>query len=330
MILFDKLPKNFFSFLAFSYNGCYNIAILTLLRRKKVKQKIFAYARIVLLAVLLAFVYELFVVDNHFAPAGLNGIATMIQYKFGFSIGYMSLIINVPLCVLAFFFVDKDFAVKSLVFCVTYSVSFLILQALPLEPFHYVAEVDTIFPVMIAGLLAGVVYGLGFRVNSSTGGTDIVAKYISKRRPTLNFFWVTFFLNAVVAITSFFVYTKVGDNGQTLYDYKPVCLCMLYCFISSYSGNLILKGYKSAYKFLIITKHTEEIEQEIVTKLRHGATMIHGEGAYSHTEKDIIICVVNKHQMVEFENILKKYDDTFAMIEPVSSTIGNFKYIKKK
>ncbi len=294
------------------------------------KQKIFAYARIVLLAILLAFTYELFVVDNHFAPAGLNGIATMVQYKFGFSIGYMSLLINVPLCVLAFFFVDKDFAIKSLVFCVTYSVVFLVLQALPLEPFHYVAEADTIFPVMIAGLLAGVVYGLGFRVNSSTGGTDIVAKFISKKRPTLNFFWVTFVLNALVAATSFFVYAKTGENGQPVYDYKPVCLCMLYCFISSYAGNLILKGYKSAYKFLIITKHTEEIEQEIVTKLRHSATMIHGEGAYSHTEKDIIICVVNKHQMVEFETILKKYDNTFAMIEPVSSTIGNFKYIRKK
>lgn len=286
--------------------------------------------RIVLLAVLLAFTYELFIVDNHFAPAGLNGVATMIQYKFGFSIGYMSLIINVPLCLLAFFFVDRDFAVKSLVFCVVYSIAFLILQALPLEPFHYIAEADTIFPVMIAGLLAGMVYGLGFRVNSSTGGTDIIAKYISKRKPTLNFFWVTFFINAAVAAASFFVYAKADENGQMLFDYKPVCLCMLYCFISSYAGNLILKGYKSAYKFLIITKHTQEIQEEIVTKLRHSATVLHGEGAYSRLEKDVIICVVNKHQMVEFETILKKYDNTFAMIEPVSSTIGNFKYIKGK
>lgn len=294
------------------------------------KQSIFAYIRIVLLAILLAFTYELFIVDNHFAPAGVGGIATMIQYKFGFSIGYMSLLINVPLGIFAFFFVNRDFAIKSLAFSVTYSVAFLILQALPLEPFHYVAEVDTIFPVMIAGLLAGLTYGLSFRVNSSTGGTDIIAKYISKKRPTLNFFWVTFTINAAVAITSFFVYTTTGENGQTVYDYKPVCLCMLYCFISSYAGNLILKGYKSAYKFLIITTHAEEIEREIVTKLRHGATLIHGEGAYSHKEKDVIVCVVNKHQMVEFETLLKKYDDTFAMVEPISSTIGNFKYIKGK
>ncbi len=56
------------------------------------------------LAILMALSYQLFVVENNFAPEGLNGIATMIQYKTGFSIGYMSLLINVPLCILGFFF----------------------------------------------------------------------------------------------------------------------------------------------------------------------------------------------------------------------------------
>ena len=67
-----------------------------------------------MVAVLLAFNYQLFIVKNDFAPAGLNGIATMIQYKTGFSIGYMSLIINIPLCILAYFFIDKNFSKHSL------------------------------------------------------------------------------------------------------------------------------------------------------------------------------------------------------------------------
>lgn len=54
-------------------------------------RKIFEYFKIILSAVLLAFVYYIFIVPNNFAPAGLNGIATMIQYKSGFSISYMSL-----------------------------------------------------------------------------------------------------------------------------------------------------------------------------------------------------------------------------------------------
>ena len=75
-----------------------------------------SYAFILLAAVLLAFNYQLFIVNNGFAPAGLNGIATMIQYKTGFSISYMSLLINIPLSALAFFLVQRDFAVKTLLF----------------------------------------------------------------------------------------------------------------------------------------------------------------------------------------------------------------------
>ena len=65
------------------------------------------YGTIIGLAILLAVNYHFFIVENDFAPAGINGIATMIQYKTGFSISYFSLIINVPLCIFAYFFISK-------------------------------------------------------------------------------------------------------------------------------------------------------------------------------------------------------------------------------
>ena len=50
---------------------------------KKVMNSIFSNAAVILMAALLAINYHIFIVENHFAPAGLNGIATMIQYKSG-------------------------------------------------------------------------------------------------------------------------------------------------------------------------------------------------------------------------------------------------------
>ena len=92
----------------------------TLLAAKnQVWPRAWSYLCIIMAAVLLSFNYQLFIVNNGFAPAGLNGIATMIQYKTGFSIGYMSLIINIPLCVVAYFLVDRTVAKRSLVFCLT-------------------------------------------------------------------------------------------------------------------------------------------------------------------------------------------------------------------
>lgn len=291
-------------------------------------RKSFIYGEIILLAVLMALNYQLFIVENGFAPAGINGIATMVQYKTGFSIGYMSLLINVPLCVLAYFFVSKPFATRSLCFCLVYSFAFLLLQRLGLEAFQYDAQGhDTIFPVMLSGILSGLVYGFCFRLNASTGGTDIISKYISQRKPALNFFWVTFILNAAVAAVSFFVYA-VPDADGMIYDYKPVCLCVMYCFVSSFMGNYILRGTKTAVKFTIVTAHADEITGEIFRKLKHGSTRISGTGSFSHHPRDVLICVVNRHQVVEFQTILKQYDDTFSFAETVNETYGNFAHIK--
>ncbi len=299
--------------------------------RKKSLHFILDCVLIAALAFLFALNYELFVAPNQFAPSGINGIAAMIEYVTdgAFSVGYFSLLVNIPLCVLAFFLIDHAFAVKTFVFSLVYSGALLLLQMIDLTSFQYNAEnVDTIFPALIAGAISGFVYGIVFRRNASTAGMDIVAKYVSQKEPLLNFFWINFAINAAIAAVSYFVYTVPGESGAVLHDYKPVCLCMLYCLMSSWVGNAIIKGSKSAYKFLIITSHPGEIEREIVEKLHHTATRIEATGAYSNTERAVLVCVVNKRQIVEFKDILKKYEGTFTFIETVNETIGNFLHVK--
>ena len=285
--------------------------------------KIRAYLQIMAAAVVLAFVYYIFIVTNNFAPAGLNGIATMIQYRTGFSISYMSLLINIPLSVLAYFFVQKEFAVKTLLFSVVYSCSFLLLQKSGFTGIQYNAGGhDTIYPVIISGVLSGVVYGICFRSNASTGGTDIISRFINKVRPDTNFFVVTFALNGIVAAVSVLVYSDGTVN------YKPAALCILYCFISSFVGNQLLKSTKTAYKFTIITAHKEALVRDITHTLHHGCTEIHAVGTYTGAEKSMLICVINKHQINDFHTILSRYHDTFSYCEVVNETIGNFKRIR--
>ena len=222
-------------------------------------RQIISYINIILVAILLALNYHIFIVENHFAPAGLNGIATMVQYKTGFSISYISLIINIPLCLAAYFLVEREFAIKTLLFSLVYSFAFLLLQNSGTEFLQYNAQGhDTIFPVIISGVISGFVYGVCMQNDSSTGGTDVVSRYINKRNPATNFFMVTFILNAVVAFASLFVYSEGGYA-----DYKPVALCITYCFISNFVGNYMMKGTKTAYKFTVITVHPEEVAKDI-------------------------------------------------------------------
>ncbi len=291
---------------------------------KRILNSAFSYIVVILMALLLAVNYHIFIVENHFAPAGINGIATMIQYKTGFSISYISLIVNIPLCVLAYFLVEKKYAVRSLVFTLVYSFSYLYLQTVGLDFLKYDAKGhDTIFPAIISGVLSGVVCGFCFKHDSCSGGSEIVSKYISKKRPDFNFFTVTFTLNAIVAMVSLFVYSDKG-----VIDYKPVALCITYCFVTNFVGNYIIKGTKTAYKFTVITTHPDEIADEIVHILRHGATKIAAEGAYTNSTKTVLLCVVNRHQITAFKKIIDKYDNTFSFYEMVNETYGNFKHIK--
>ncbi len=293
---------------------------------KKHSKTIMSYLIIIVSAIILAINYHIFIIENNFAPAGLNGIATMIQYKTGFSISYMSLIINIPLCILAYFLIDRDFAFKNFAFTLAYSLSYLYMQGFDLSYFKYDAQGhDTIFPVIISGIISGWVYGATFKHNSTSGGLAIVSKYISKARPDANFFYVTFALNGVVAIASLFVYS----DGSSI-SYKPVVLCIGYCFISNFVGNWMMKGTKTAYKFTVITKHPDELTDEITHVIKHGATKISAIGGYTGDEKTVLICVVNKNQLVDFKKIIDKYDNTFSFYEQVNETYGNFKRIKSR
>ncbi len=299
---------------------------------KKAKiQDVLGFISPVLLGAVLAINYTLFVVPNDFAPSGVNGIAVMIQYLLNSTelMAYMSLVINLPLCVFAYLKIEKSFAVRTFLFTITYSAVYFLLNSASLpftelvEPFRYRTNgMNTIYPSIIAGLIMGVCIGFSVKNDSSTGGTDIIAKYVSKIKPDLNFFYVTFAINSVVAVASIFVYGKNGIN------YEPVCLCVIYSFLSSFVGDKLITGMKSARKFTIITERCEELEYEITHTLKHSATRLRGTGIYNRSEKEVLICIINKRQIADFEKIIKKYPDAFVYVEYVDRTFGNFKKIK--
>ena len=281
----------------------------------------FEYIAISVLAVIMAFNYEIFVFRNAFAPAGINGIATMVQYLFDFSVGYMSLLINIPLSLLAFFYVDKKFALRSGVFTIMFSFALLLLKRADLSAivYHTANGTSTILAPVAAGTVNGAIYGAAVKLGGSTGGTDIIAACIRVKMPYFSFARVTFVLNAIVAGASFFVYD---------FNFEPVIMCIIFNFIASNICDYIVKGGLGALKFEVITSHAEEMSEELMKKLHHGVTVINAEGMYTHSGKQVIICVINKHQIVDFQSIVRSYPDTFAYVSNVSETVGNFKKIK--
>lgn len=285
-------------------------------------KKILTYGVILLTACLSAVSYVLFVFPNRFAPAGINGLCTMLQYGLGIPVSMMNLLINIPLALLVFKLVSRPLAIRSLTFTLAFSLALASLGQAPLEQFAYATEngTSTILGPLVAGVINGFCYSVVIRGGSYTGGLDYVAALIQTKLPEFNFLTLTFLMNCVVAGISYFVYG---------YQIEPVILCILYCFLSSTVSDRILRNGKAAIKFEIVTQQPDEISQELIHRLGHSATLIEGRGMYSGAATSILLCVINKGQLVEFEHIIHRYPGTFAYLSQVKEVVGNFKHINK-
>lgn len=284
-------------------------------------KKLLTWVVIIGLALACALNYQLFVFPNRFAPAGLNGICTMIQHLSGISVGYLSLLINIPLSVLIWKKVGADFAGRSMLYVIAFSLFLILLGHLDLSRYAYATASSTILGPLVAGIINGACYSLLVRCSASSGGTDFVAAFIHQLHPEQGFFWITFALNVMVAVSSYFVYD---------FQIEPVILCILYSFLSSTVSDRLMKSGRSAIRCEIITDHPQEIANEIIQKLRHSATLIPAKGMYQGRETNILICVVNKAQMPMLADIVRCYPHTFAVLSSVNEVMGNFKRLDSK
>ena len=289
----------------------------------KAFKKAMTYLVIVGIALVGALNYQLFVFPNRFAPAGINGICTMIQYVFGINVGYMSLLINIPLALLVLWKVGRSVAVRGMLYVVSFSVFLLLLERVDLARFAYETENGTskILGPLVAGIINGCCYSLLVSCASCSGGTDFVAAVIHKYRPEQNFFVITFTLNAIVAASSYFVYG---------YEMEPVILCILYSFMSSTVSDRVLKSGRSAIRFEIITDYPDEISEAIINRLHHSATLIPAKGMYLGHETNILVCVINKSQLAALSAIVREYPHTFAVMSQVGEVMGNFKKLDNR
>lgn len=286
-------------------------------------KRVWTYFVIAAVAMLAALDYELFVFPNAFAPSGLNGICTMIQYLTGVSVGYLSLLVNVPLAIWCYVEVSKPLAIRSMVYVVVFSVGLLILDKVDMSAFAYSTANGTshILGPLTAGLIMGYIYAILMKASAYTGGTDFVAAIIHNKNPEKSVYVLSFVMNALVAVSSYFVYD---------FKMEPVLLCILYSFATSTMAERFLKNGRSAVRFEIVTNYPEEISREIISKLHHTATVFPAKGMYNGKEVDIVMCVVNNTQMGALSQIVKNYPHTFAIMSQVTEVMGNFRHYSKQ
>ena len=267
--------------------------------KKKMLEYTVMYIKIVLGSALYAMGFRFFLFPNDVVASGVVGISTIINYLTGFPVGIMTILINIPLFAIS----GKQFGIKFIVS----SGTAMLLSSVMMDVFatvDFAATHDPLLAAVYGGVIRGLGLGLIYSTTATAGGTDIIAKFLRRKYQYINF--STFILAMDIGIFLLFA-LLFGRLDSAMYS----AICM---FIASKVVDLVLYGAVNSKVCYVITDESAAVKDAIVNKLRRGVTYIHGEGAWSGQQKNIILCVIKRNQIVELKKLVKSIDERAFMI----------------
>ena len=289
--------------------------------------------------------WNLFLFPHNITGGGGTGIATVVMYatqgllsdsvqNFFTSLGMASVGGGIPVSATIFAFnaVLLIFAIKILgwQFCVRTIYGVAVLTAcfwvdwrgLYVNYIGVPPEFDPFMSVIIAGILSGVSIGIVFTNNGSTGGTDIIAKIINKFRPIS--------LGKALLICDFAVICASGLTPEGALD--KVVYGLIFMTIQSFSIDLYINGLRQSVQFLIISSRANEISEAITRDAHRGVTLIDAKGGYSHSNVQIVLVLVRKHESSQIFKIVNAIDrDAFISQSSATGVFGRgFEVIEQK
>ncbi|MEK3881686.1 YitT family protein [Paenibacillus sp. PL2-23] len=257
-------------------------------------------------SLLVAAGFNLLLIPHQLLSGGLSGIAMMIGYVTGGNIGWLYLILNIPVLIWGWFSLGRRF-----IFWSIYNVlmSTLFLQLIPVI---HIAD-DILLGAIFGGIVVGFGSGLTLRYGGSSGGFDIIASIVTRRRD-LPVGMIIFLLNSfVIAILIFF--TKNWDLA--LYS-------MFAIFAAGKIVDLVHIKHLKVTAF-IITTQTEEILCKLLTHPR-GITIVKTRGAFSSQDRDMLMTVRTKFELAELTKTIMTIDPkAFINVVETVGVVGDFR-----
>jgi uncharacterized membrane-anchored protein YitT (DUF2179 family) len=268
-------------------------------------------------SVISAIALHCFVGPAHYAPSGIDGISMMTQELTGINMGYVSLMINIPLLIVAWFFISRKYVVYTTIFTAMTS-GMLIFMEQYFPDLIYKTETNLWISVFTSGIIMGARTAMMMKIGGSSGGVDIIASVIQKQRPYLNIETLIAAACYIIIGVSFFVYGNI----------ESVIMSVVQMVVFNLSMNSMMKSTRNAVEVKIITNQPEQFKHDILVNLKHGGTAIKCTGMYTDDDKTMIVTLINIRQMNDLIKIARKYPDSFIYFSEAGGVWGNFRWKK--
>ncbi len=270
----------------------------------------------IIAAVLSTIGLYVFVNPANFAPSGVDGISMMLEKITDINMGYISLAINIPLLIMAWFFISKKYVAYTTIFTIISSVMLIIVEKI--DFYQYISKNNAWIAVLASGVILGARTAIMIKIGGSTGGVDIIATVVQQKRPYLN----------IESLISIFCYVIIGISFFVYGNIESIIMSVAQMMIFNLAMNSILKTTRNAVEARIITDNPEEFKDDIINNLKHGATIIDGTGMFTGDNKKIIVTIINLRQMNDLIKISKNHPNSFIYFSEVNGVWGNFRWNK--
>lgn len=229
-------------------------------------------------AVILAVGLYCFAEKVNIAPGGVSGIAIMVKYLTNLPVGLMTLLINIPLLFLAYKFMGRQFAfrtIRTVIICT-------VILDIVVTPFFPQYSGDRMLGSIFCGVCTGTGLGVVFLRGSSTAGTDIISHFIGRKLPHIQIGKILMLIDCVILALSAYVFKNI----------ESALFGVVALFCQTVIIDKIVYGVEKGRNMLVISSKSEQIAERILFEKERGATFINAEGAYTRKPTKVLMCVV--------------------------------------
>ena len=274
---------------------------------KNLRQRLKDYVVITIASFVYAMGIAQFADPNNLAPGGMTGLAIVLSRLIPFSSGTWFLILNIPVIILGIWAFGFKFIVSTM-----YSTALTALFTNILLKYG-AATHDVLLASLMSALLCGAAIGVIFKAGATTGGTDIIVKFLKVKFPYIRTGIIFFGIDVLVVVISGIVFQ---DINAALYAFISI-------IVTAKVMDIVLYGSDEARLIYIISDNADQITGRMLEELDIGVTHISGTGAYSGKEKKVILCTVKKTVLPLVQDIVKEEDaGAFMIVSSASEVCG--------
>ena len=267
---------------------------------KKNKDILIQYIGLIMACMIMAVGLNMFLVPKTIAPGGLSGLSVVISKLTGFPVSNILFTISTPLLLFSVKILGKKDAIKTFI-----GMAILTLSLKVTEPLSTISLTDNTLLAAISGsILVGLSLGILFRIDASTGGTDLIALMLNRIIPSIPVSKCLSMIDGTVVVLA----GVVNMNFETGL-YSAIALYIMVKIIDT-----ITAGFDYAKAFFIITEK-KDVLQEAIIELNRGITILDAKGGYTNEDKNVMLVVVNqKKQEVALKKMVKELDEKSFII----------------